>query len=167
MKQKRQLPKNRRPPPATSVAVAGSIDLTQCGLAGQEANINAQLAERVPAEYGDAGLSCHRNLIGYAAYAGGFGSYTMSLEGKDDHWDLMVANRLKDVGNDTSLTYDINCQVLRGMCDAISSEGGTLYNTIYEACEGNNPLTEGQWSTVGSMQIKYDISGGQVHFSAK
>lgn len=125
------------------------------------------MAERVPAEYGGTLLSLNRNGILYAAYNGGFGSYTMYLEGKDGYWDLMVANRLKDVGNDTSLTYDINCQVLRGMCDAITTEGGTLYNTIYEACEGNNPLTEGQWSTVGSMQIKYDISGGQVHFSVK
>lgn len=153
--------------PATSVVAAKSIDLRNCALAGQEDSINAQLAERVPPEYGNAFVAFNNNGIDYADCAGQFGSYTMSLTGKDGYWDLMVANRLKDVGNDTSLTYDINCQVLRGICDAISSEGGTLYDAIYTAFEvDSNTLPLDQWTTVGNMQIKAH-KDGKLHFYIK
>lgn len=158
-------------PPVTvsKVSAPGSVDLTQCALAGQEASIDQQLAERVPSEYGVAGIDFHSNSIEYASHSGGAGSYTMDIFGDSNlgYWDLTIINRLVDTGNGFSAVADINCQVLKGICNAICSDGETLYSTIYQNWEGNEDLVQGQWKDYGSFQLKYDIVSGHCHFYIK
>lgn len=146
------------------VYAPGSVDFTQCALAGQEASINQQLAERVPSEYGVAGVTVRSNSIGYAAYGGGMGSYTMHLSAANDCWELMINNDLVDTGDGFSAVADINCQVLQGMCNAICSDGGTLYATIWECWEGNSPLTKGEWKDFGSFQLKFEARGDGYYY---
>lgn len=150
------------------VYAPGSVDLTQCALAGQEASIEQALAERVPSGYGVTGLAIRSNSIGYASHNGGLGSYTMQLGGiSEGCWDLTIINRLVDTGDGFSAVADINCQVLRGMCDAICSDGEALYNKIYQNWEADEDLVKGEWKDYGSFQLKFDIVSGHGHFYIK
>lgn len=155
------------PPVTASVYAPGSIDLYQSGLAVQADSINQQLAERVPAEYGNAFVNMNSNSIEYAAYSGGAGSYTMQLLGRDGYWELLIMNRLVDTGDGYDAVADINCQVLQGMCNAICSDGGTLYSTIYQNWEGQENLIQGEWKDFGSFQLMFEIRGGRGYFSIK
>lgn len=162
-------PAVQQPPVSASTVYApGSVDLTQCGLAGQEASIEQALAERVPSGYGDTGLAIRSNSIGYASHNGGAGSYTMQLGGiSEGCWDLTIINRLVDTGDGFSAVADINCQVLQGMCNAICSDGGTLYNKIFQNWEGDEDLVQGEWKDYGSFQLKFDVVSGHGHFYIK
>nr|WP_308623896.1 hypothetical protein [uncultured Eisenbergiella sp.] len=155
------------PVSASTVYAPGSVDLTQSGLAGQAASINQQLAERVPSEYGSAFVNMNKNSIEYAAYSGGAGSYTMYLLGREDCWDLMIANRLVDTGNGFSAVADINCLVLKGMCNAICSDGGTLYSVIYQDAEGELNLPIDSWTQYDSFQIKPCVVSNTLHYYIK
>lgn len=159
-------------PPVTvsKVSAPGSVDLTQSGLAGQAASINQQLAERVPSEYGSAFVNMNKSSIEYAAYSGGAGSYTMQLISRSDlgHWDLYIGNRLTDNGDGFSAVADINCLVLKGMCNAIcATKGIDIYNVIYNSWAGPDAFPLDEWKQFDGFQIMPHNNGGQFHYYIK